>query len=347
MPPEWQFPIFGGIFSSQFVISLLPESGKDQILARRRKTARNRRKKSGKRNSLVIVIVITILVILGAFYIFDKLKSTAPKKAVTKPETAEKLKMPQRPAELPVGMKDYSAAVILPREVKPPKKRSEIRHGTVAIIVDDMGSSIHEADVLLAIDVPLTFSIIPGLAKGREVAETAHRNGRQVMLHIPMEPKGYQQKPFEKNGLLLAMSDEEVEKRMAGYLGAVPYAVGANNHMGSRFTEDRPKMSTVLKILKGKGLFFIDSKTTPSSVGERLAREMGVPAASRNVFLDNEADVGAINAQIEKLAGMAKKTGSAIGICHPHKKTLQALSATLPMLKREGINFVYVSELVR
>jgi hypothetical protein len=347
MPPERQIPLFGGIFFSQFVFLLHPESGKDQILARRRKTARNRRKKSGKRHSLVIALVITTLVILGSYYIFELLKRTVPEKSVTKPEMVEKLKLPQRPAEQPVRMEDYSAAVILPHGVKPPEKRSEIRHGTVAIIVDDMGSSILEADALLAIDVPLTFSIIPGLAKGREVAETAHRKGRQVMLHIPMEPKGYQQKPFEKNGLLLAMSDEEIEKRMAGYLGAVPYAVGANNHMGSRFTEDRPKMITVLKILKGRGLFFIDSKTTPSSVGERLAREMGVPAAARNVFLDNEADVGTIKAQIEKLAGMAKKTGSAIGICHPHKTTLQALSVTLPILRREGINFVYVSELVR
>jgi polysaccharide deacetylase 2 family uncharacterized protein YibQ len=347
MPPEWQLPLSGGIFFNLFVISVHPESGKDQILARRRKTARNRRMKSGKRNSLMIALVITIIVILGAIFLFEKLKNTALEKAVTIPKTVEKLKMPQRPAEQPVGMEGYSRAIALPHGVKSTGKRSEIRHGTVAIIVDDMGSSMHEADALLAIDVPLTFSIIPGLAKGREVAETAHRKGRQVMLHIPMEPKGYQQKPFEKNGLLLAMSDEEIEKRMVGYLGAVPYAVGANNHMGSRFTEDRPKMLTVLKILKEKGLFFIDSKTTPSSVGDKLAREMGIPAAARNIFLDNDADVGAIKAQIEKLAGMAKKTGSAIGICHPHKTTLQALTATLPVLKKEGITFVYASALVK
>jgi polysaccharide deacetylase 2 family uncharacterized protein YibQ len=168
-----------------------------------------------------------------------------------------------------------------------------------------------------------------------------------VMVHMPMEPKGYQQKPFEKNGLLLAMSDEEIERRVKGYLTAVPYAVGANNHMGSRFTEDRPKMQTVLTVLKGKGMFFIDSKTSPASVGDKVAREMGVPVASRNVFLDNEQDVGAITAQIEKLADMARKSGSAIGICHPHKTTLQALAATLPLLKAEGITFVHASELVR
>jgi len=260
---------------------------------------------------------------------------------------AVKLKLPPRPTEQPVALEDYSSAVLSHPEAVPPKKPLTIRHGTVAVIVDDMGNSMHEADALLAIGVPITFSIIPGFAKGKEVAEAAHRKGGEVMLHIPMEPKGYQQKPFEKNGLLLALSNEEIDKRMAGYLGVVPYVVGANNHMGSRFTEDRPKMLIVLSVLKGKGMFFIDSKTTPASVGDRVAREIGVPTAARNVFLDNEQDVAAIQAQLEKLAAMALKTGSAIGICHPHKATLQALAATLPVLKAEGINFVYASALVR
>jgi polysaccharide deacetylase 2 family uncharacterized protein YibQ len=143
------------------------------------------------------------------------------------------------------------------------------------------------------------------------------------------------------------MSDNEIQKRLAGYINAVPYAVGVNNHMGSRFTEDRAKMRTVLNLLKDKKLFFIDSRTTPASQGDRLAREMGIHTAARNVFLDNEQDVAAVKVQIEKLAGMARKTGSAIGICHPHKTTIQALAMVLPTLKSQGITFVYASELVR
>jgi len=281
------------------------------------------------------------------FYFLERFTSPPPKKTAEKPVAAVKQKLPPRPTEQPVALEDYSSAVLSHPEAVPPKKPLTIRHGTVAVIVDDMGNSMHEADALLAIGVPITFSIIPGFAKGKEVAEAAHRKGGEVMLHIPMEPKGYQQKPFEKNGLLLALSNEEIDKRMAGYLGVVPYVVGANNHMGSRFTEDRPKMLIVLSVLKGKGMFFIDSKTTPASVGDKVAREIGVPTASRNVFLDNEQDVAAIQAQLEKLAAMARKTGSAIGICHPHKTTLQALAATLPVLKAEGINFVYASALVR
>lgn len=316
-------------------------------MAVRRKTAKNRRRKKANSRPLVAALVVALLLICGVLYFLEKRMSPTPVQPAGKPGAAEKRKMPPRMAEQPAVMGEYSAAVLPLPEAVPPKKSRKIRHGTVAIIVDDMGSSMHEAHALLAIDVPITFSLIPGLARVREVAEAAHRKGGEVMVHIPMEPKGYQQKPFEKNGLLLALSDGEIEKKMAGYLGAVPYATGANNHMGSKFTEDRPKMQTVLGILKGKGMFFIDSKTSPVSVADRLAREMGIPVASRNVFLDNEQDVAAITVQIEKLAAMARRTGSAIGICHPHKTTLQALAATLPALKREGINFVYASALVR
>ena len=106
-------------------------------------------------------------------------------------------------------------------------------------------------------------------------------------------------------------------------------------------------MGTVLSFLKGKGLFFIDSKTTPHSIGYSLAREMGLETASRNVFIDNIQDEVAIKGQLEQLAAIARRKGSAIGICHPHKTTISALTSLLPELRRSGINFVYVADLVR
>ena len=313
----------------------------------RRKTAKNRRrKKADRRPLLLLFMVVAAVAMLGAIYL--AVRDTNPHLvAARKPAAAARQKMPQRPAEQPATLEDYSSSVETSHGAAPAVKRPKVTHGTVAIIIDDMGSSMQEAQALLAIGVPVTFSIIPGLSKGREVAEAAHRRGTEVMVHIPMEPQGYKEKPFEKNGLLLSQSDDEIGKRVQGYLNAVPFAVGANNHMGSRFTEDRPKMGTVLKVLKGKGLFFIDSKTTPRSVGDRLAQEMGIPAASRNVFLDNVQEVGAIRVQLNQLAGMARKNGSAIGICHPHKTTLEALATALPALKGEGITFVYASVLVR
>jgi uncharacterized protein len=313
-------------------------------LAKRRNNIASRRRKPAGKRPLVFLFLIAVVIAL-AFLALEKLKRSVPGTVQEKPVTGGRYKMPSRPEYLAIEQQPYTSAV-----TAPPHRRQRQRAtgpGTVAIIVDDMGSSLQEVNALMATKLPITFSIIPGLAKVKEVATAAHANGFQVMLHMPMEPQGYPRQRMEPYGLLLSQSDEEIQKRLNGFLQAVPYAVGANNHMGSRFTEDKAKMATVLTVLKGRGLFFIDSRTSPHSVGYSLAREMGLNTAARNIFLDNVQNVDAIREQLEQLAGLARKKGVAIGICHPHKATIQALSAALPELHRRGINFVYVSELVR
>lgn len=313
-------------------------------MAKRRKNVANSRKKPQGRRPLITLLVVALLIV-SAFYLLEKLKKSVPVTIPEKPITKERHKMPVRTETVVVEQQPYTTA-IAPLPPRHPRKRA-FGPGTVAIIIDDMGSSVREADELMAIKLPLTFSIIPGLAHVKGVAEAAHVRGYQLMIHIPMEPRGYPQQRMERYGLLLSQSDEEIRKRLDGFLREVPYAKGANNHMGSRFTEDRGKMGTVLGYLKGKGLFFIDSKTTPLSVGNTLAREMGIENAGRNVFLDNVQDVEAIREQLEQLAEMARRKGGAIGICHPHKATIQALTAAMPELRKSGITFVYAADLVR
>jgi uncharacterized protein len=293
----------------------------------------------------LLALLVIILLIVGVFFLLERIRTRIPLKTAAPPDTIERQKIPVRSAETPVVLREYTS-VVVPPPAKPKPRRRPTGPGTVAIIIDDMGSSMGEARQLLDINLPLTFSIIPGLAKSRTVAEAVHSRGRQVMLHIPMEPKGFPQRKLEKNGLLLAESNAEIEQQIASYLQAVPYAVGANNHMGSSFTENEEKMGVVLRVLQGKGLFFIDSKTSPASVGYSLAKKLGMPAASRQVFLDNTQDVAAITAQLEQVAAVARKRGSAIAICHPHPHTIQALAAVMPRLQREGIQFVVASELV-
>ncbi len=321
----------------------------------RNKSVRINRKKGGGRRPLVSLLIIVILIIL-ALWLLEKLNKPLPEKPVAPPPPTVHKKSPVKIAKPPVVHKHYTTAVKLPPPDKPhekpparpPQKPEAIgRTGTVAIIIDDMGSSVREVDALMAIDVPVTFSIIPGLAKSREVAEAAHKKAYEVMIHMPMEPKDYPQRRLEKNGLLVAESNEEIRSQVNEYMRAVPFAVGANNHMGSRFTENADKMQAALTQLSGRGFFFIDSMTTPRSVGVRIARELGMRTTARNVFLDNTQDVAAIRKQIQELAKLAAKKGSAVGICHPHAATIQALAAELPALRKEGITFVYASKLVR
>ena len=321
------------------------------MLAKRNRSIAKNGKKGGGRRPLVSLLIVAILIV-AVFFILEKLKKPAPKKpAALPPPVAHK--KPQVKISKPLVIhKQYSAAAKPPPpekypEVKPPANLPPIGRGTVAIIIDDMGSSVREVEELMAIDVPLTFSIIPGLGKDREVAEVARQRSYEVMIHVPMEPRDYPQRRLEKNGLLTAESNAEIHGQVSEYLRDVPFAVGANNHMGSRFTEDAEKMQAALTPLSGRGFYFVDSMTTPKSVGTKVAKGLGMRTASRNVFLDNTQDVDAIRKQIRQLAQLASKRGSAIGICHPHKATIQALAAELPVLHKQGITFVYASKLAR
>lgn len=259
--------------------------------------------------------------------------------ATTIPPSAVKTIKPQEPAHYPEA-------------VAPPEKEELLRSdaaiaGRLAIVIDDMGSSVSEARSLAAIGVPLTFSIIPGLQKYREVASFATASGIETMIHMPMQSKGWPGRRLESNGLLVSMEDGELRERVAGYMRDLPGAVGANNHTGSEFTEHPDKMRIVLETLKGKNLFFVDSVTTPQSTGIRLARELGIKSGRRNVFLDNEQQRGYILGQLNQAVRLAKKNGYAIAICHPHPATISALASALPGLEDRGITLVLASKLVR
>jgi uncharacterized protein len=215
----------------------------------------------------------------------------------------------------------------------------------VAIIMDDLGRGTYPAEVLIGIQQPVTFSILPGESDALKVAQMAHAADREVLLHVPMEPQGYPAVNPGEEALFTRYSDQELTRRFVALLAKVPYAVGTNNHMGSRFTEDHRGMAAIMSVLRERGLFFVDSLTTGHSVGASTALENGVPVLKRDVFLDNVADVELIVVELHRLAEKARLNGQAIGICHPYPETLQALQRELPRLAEQGIRIVPVSKL--
>ncbi len=229
--------------------------------------------------------------------------------------------------------------------VPPPTARPQ--GPRVAIIMDDLGRGLHAARVLLGIEQPVTFSILPGESEARKVAEMAHAAHREVLLHLPMEPQGYPATNPGDDALFVRYGEQEIIRRVGELLANVPHAVGTNNHMGSRFTEDRRGMAAVMAVLQERNLFFIDSLTTDRSVASLMARESGVPSLQRDVFLDNVADVELIAVELQRLAAKALRNGQAIGICHPYPATLQALQRELPRLAEQGVQIVPVSELLQ
>jgi len=215
----------------------------------------------------------------------------------------------------------------------------------VAIIIDDLGYDSKIASSLIQLDFPLSFSVLPCAPFTKRIAAQANREGCELMLHLPMEPRNFPSVNPGPGALFVSMEEDEMIRILDQDLREIQGVQGVNNHMGSLFTEDESKMLIILKALKRRNLFFVDSRTTSGTVGFKLAKKIGLPTAGRSVFLDNDLSQKAIKIQIERLCNMARHTGFAIGIGHPHKETLEVLEEYCPKIKAEFC-VVPVSELL-
>jgi len=216
----------------------------------------------------------------------------------------------------------------------------------LAIIIDDMGNDRGQTRAVLQLPFPLTASVLPHREYSAQTADQVWRRGDQVMLHLPMQPIDDGARS-EKIELRVGMPARQVRSLLAGMLADVPHAVGVNNHEGSRATADPKLMSELMPELRKRGLFFVDSRTTASTVAYEAAERAGVRAASRKVFLDDVATREAVVAQLDLAARDAERDGSAIAIGHPHPETIAALAEAVPKLERRGIHFVFASQLAR
>jgi polysaccharide deacetylase 2 family uncharacterized protein YibQ len=215
----------------------------------------------------------------------------------------------------------------------------------LAIILDDLGSDPAAANAIFSLPYPLTISVLPNHAHSVEIAEEAHHRGYEVMLHLPMQAIG--EETPEPEELRPGMSSEDVEGFVNRMVEAVPYAVGVNNHQGSQATADAALMEKLMPVLRERGLFYIDSRTTAATVAYDTARKDNVQTAFRNApFLDDVAEAGAVRKQLQIAMREARAKGEAIAIGHPHAATLEALSEMLPQVHAGGVRLVFASDLV-
>jgi uncharacterized protein len=215
----------------------------------------------------------------------------------------------------------------------------------LAILLDDLGSDSPVAQEIFALPYPLTISVLPQHPHSIEIAEEARHRGFEVMLHLPMQSVGKEQP--EKQQLRPGMPESQVSAMLEQFLADVPGAQGVNNHQGSRATADPALMSELMRVLHTHHVFYVDSRTTAATAAYDTARQEGVPAAFRNVpFLDDVENVPAIENQLALAIRGAREKGEAIAIGHPHPATLQALRAMLPKAQPEGVQLVFVSDLV-
>ena len=216
----------------------------------------------------------------------------------------------------------------------------------LVIVIDDLGNRLNVLKKLLSLDFDITYSILPQRQFSLESAEMVFDNGREVILHLPMQPKDFPKYNPGLGALLLDDEQETIVQKLERNLETVPYAVGVNNHMGSAFTQHDAGLDAVMQVLSGRMLFFLDSKTAPGRIAKSSARDYRVPYLSRDIFLDNDIEEAAIKRQLFKAARIASRHGKAIVIGHPYLETYKALAKFLPEVEAQGIHVTRVSDLL-
>ena len=218
----------------------------------------------------------------------------------------------------------------------------------LAIVIDDLGRDRGSAERLLALNVPITFAVLPNLPSSADVAAAAHQAGREVILHLPMAANGARgPSPAEPGELHRAMDAAAVEQAVAAMLASVPYARGVNNHQGSSATQSRALMQAVMDALRKRDLYFLDSRTSAASVAYDAAQDAGMRAAYRTEFLDDTPERNLVVRQLQSAERRAREQGWAIAIGHPHAITLEVLEQMLPQMQARGIHFVFVSQIAK
>jgi len=286
--------------------------------------------------------VLTAGAIVGAFCAgwwiglrSDRVATPRAAKAAAAPRAAPRSTTGSKPPERPAAQAKEA------EEVAPGQAKRRLRF---ALVIDDLGYDPGEIDRLEALGAPLTYAVLPFTPYASAIGRQLARQGEEVLCHLPMQPDGGENPG--PGALLQSMSRDQLEAATRAALDAVPEAIGANNHMGSELTSDPQAMAAVMNVLKARHLFFLDSRTSPASVGYQVARRLGVPALTRQVFLDDDADAPAISRQFQRALAIARDQGYVVAIGHPRPETLKVLRAEIEAASRDGVEFVRVSQLL-
>ena len=203
--------------------------------------------------------------------------------------------------------------------------------GRLAIVIDDIGYSRDAGERVLALPNAISIAVLPFTPHAMALARRAQAIGKDVLLHQPLESEDESVQAVRT--LTLNMSLDDIKKEVEAGLNASPGVKGVSNHTGRRFTQDVPSMNALMSVVSARGLFFLDSRTTARTVAMRVASKWGVPALRRDVFLDHDREMDAIEAAFEQALAIANSRGYAVLIAHPHDITLKFLEKRLAGLE--------------
>jgi polysaccharide deacetylase 2 family uncharacterized protein YibQ len=232
-----------------------------------------------------------------------------------------------------------------PETAVPGAAQTGERRALLALVIDDGGNNLRELDPFLAFPGPLTIAVLPGLPNSVEAARRVRAAKKELFLHQPMEPlNGQDPGP---GAIRTGMNPEEIKAVLVQNLNEIGPVMGFNNHEGSRATMDPAIMRPLLELSRDSGLYFLDSRTIADTAGPRIAKELGLTIAQRDIFLDNEQDRESILGALEAGCKRAEQTGAAVLIGHAWSPRLAGILTELyPVLVRRGFVFVTVSGLL-
>lgn len=218
----------------------------------------------------------------------------------------------------------------------------------IAIIIDDLGYQLAAGQRAVNLPGPVACAVLPQTPRGAMLARAAFAQGKDVLLHLPLQAMTEgESAETEPGAILLDMSRTEFARSFAASIASVPHAVGVSNHQGSLLTQHPGHMSWLMEEIEAQGaLFFVDSYTTHRSIALALALEGGVPAVRRDVFLDPDRSPETLRREFDRLKDLSRRRGMAVGIGHPYPATLGFLEAELPKLAGEGYELVGIREYV-
>lgn len=214
----------------------------------------------------------------------------------------------------------------------------------LAIVIDDVGYNWQRGHRAINLPGAITIAVLPFAPHTQALVRDANRLGKDVIIHQPMEPQPSPRVKTETGTLTLGMQADEFDQVLKRSFAAVHQPSGLSNHTGSLLTQHTLPMVRVMTELAQRGLYFLDSRTTAATVALDIARQMGVPAVRRDVFLDHHRTADAIHAAFDQALRIARYQGHAVLIAHPYPISLDYLEHRLPDLP-EDIRLVHAATL--
>jgi len=222
----------------------------------------------------------------------------------------------------------------------------------IAIVIDDFGCDYDDIDEMIALDIAFTGAVIPGHPSSSAHMEMLIANGKDVIIHLPMEPlKGAKKSWHTPMSLYVGLDATQVSERVDAALKELTQVSGINNHMGSKATSNEQLMGYYVQAAKNHDFIILDSLTNSKSKLKDVATQQDAKFLIRDVFLDDpqKRNVSFVERRMKEAADIADKNGYAIAIGHVGRSggmtTIEGIKKTAKDIEARGIEFVTLKQL--